>query len=52
MTANAALVTTIYQAVVAHVQACFAAEKAANDAITAGTAQAWSDVDAFFASMP
>ena len=51
VTADAAMIASLYGAVVAHVQACFAAEKAANDAIMAGAAQAWADVDAFFASI-
>lgn len=44
-------ITSVNQAVVAHIQACFAAEAAADAAITAGTCTTFAQVDAFFQSI-
>lgn len=50
VTLDAATVTTIALAVASHVQACFAAEKAADEAIDAGTITTAAEVDAAIAA--
>lgn len=51
MTVDAAQVTIFYNAVVAHVQSCFAAEAAAVQAINNNTASNYTQVDMFFAKV-
>jgi hypothetical protein len=51
-TVTAAQATAIYNGVVAHVQACYAAEAAAAAAIASGAATTQAQVDAFFAGIP
>lgn len=51
VTVNAAQMTALYNGVVAHVQACYAAEAAAAAAITSGAATTYAHVDALFAGI-
>lgn len=48
---NSTQATALYNGVVAHVQACHAAEAAAARAVNGATATTWADIDAFFAAV-
>jgi len=51
VTVNAAQMTGLYNGVVAHVQACYAAEAAAAAAINGGTITTYAGVDQQFAAI-
>jgi hypothetical protein len=51
VTVNAAQMTALYAGVVAHVQACYAAEASAAAAINGGTVTTYAGVDAAFAAI-
>jgi hypothetical protein len=51
VTVNAAQMTALYAGVVAHVQACYAAEALAAAAVNAGTALDYAAVDMFFSGI-